>query len=189
VSTRATQALLAVLAVLGAVAFIVQGPCSADRPRAQEALFPGLAPADVAVIRATRPGVALLLTRDGAAWKLGAAGETADRDAVEALLRGLAEARVAAVVSTNVARQAGYETDGAKGIVVRLEGAGGKLLGAFVVGKSGPDFASCYLRQEGKSEVLLVTRDLRLDLSRPVDSWRKPPEKTEPPAPAPAGAK
>lgn len=173
-STRTTLALLAALVVLGAVAFVVQGPCSADRPREQEALLARFVPADVAVIRATRPGAAVLLARDGASWRLGAAREPADGAAVEALLKGLAEARVAAVASTNVAKQAAYETDGAKGVVVRLEGAGGKLLAAFVVGKSGPDFASCYLRREGKSEVLLVTRDLRLEFSRPADAWKMP---------------
>jgi hypothetical protein len=182
VNPRATVALLAVLVVLGAVAIVVQGPCSADRQREHAALLPGFAAADVTLIRANRAGSELLLARDGGAWKLGASKEPADGAAVEALLAGLAATRVGAVVSTNVAKQTPYETDAGQGVAVRLEGAGGKLLAAFVVGKRGPDFASCYLRREGSAEVLLVSRDLRADFARPAESWREPPKKSAEPS-------
>jgi len=177
VSKRATQALLAVLAVLGAVAFFVQGPGRVDRSREHAAVFPGLVAGDVVKLRATGAGAALLLVREGGGWKLGAAKEPADAAAVDALLANLAAVREGAVVSTNAAKQAGYEADAAKGIAVRLEGAGGKVLADFIVGKSGPDYASCYLRRQGASEVLLVSRDLRMDLSRPTESWREPPKR------------
>jgi hypothetical protein len=182
VSTRTTLALLALLVVLGAAAFFVQGPGSRDREREHAAVFPGLKAADVSLIRVARGGAEVLLTRAGDAWKLGAAKEPADTAAVEALLASLVEVRVGPVVSTNAGKQSAYETDAEKGIAVRLEGAGGTVLAAFTVGKRGPDFASCYLRREGGSEVLLVSRDLRLDLSRPAESWREPPKKTEAPA-------
>jgi hypothetical protein len=172
--------LLALLVALGAAAFFVQGPGSPDRPREHAAVFPGLQAGDVSLIRATRGGTEVLLTRESGAWKLGPAKEAADAAAVESLLTSLVEARVGSVVSTNVAKQSAYETDAEKGIAVRLEGAGGKALAAFVIGKRGPDFASCYLRLEGKSEVLLVSRDLRIDFSRPAESWREPPKKAEP---------
>lgn len=188
-NTRATVALLAVLVALGVAALVVQGPCSAYRSGEREALLPEFSPADVAVIRIARPGAEVTLSRDGGAWKLGAAKEAADAEAVEELLKNIADARVEAVVSTNIARQEAYETDGRRGVALRLEGPGGTAIAAFVVGKRGPDFASCYLRREGKTEVLLVTPDLRLDLSRPAEAWGKPPEKPAAPAPASAGAK
>jgi hypothetical protein len=172
--------LLALLVVLGAAAFFVQGPGSPDRDREHAAVFPGLKAGDVSLIRVTRAGDAVLLTREGGAWKLGSTKEPADAAAVDALLASLVEARVGSTVSTNAAKQSAYETDAEKGIAVRLEGAGGKTLAAFFVGKRGPDFASCYLRREGASEVLLVSRDLRLDFSRPPESWREPPKKAEP---------
>lgn len=78
------------------------------------------------------------------------------------LLAKLAGVREGAVVSTNPAKQSVYETDAEKGTAVRLEGAGGKVLAAFVIGARGPDFASCYLR---------------LDFSRPANSWREPAKK------------
>lgn len=181
-STRATLGLLTLLVALGAVAFVVQGPGSPDRTREHAAVFPGLAAGDVALIRASGAGAEVLLTREGAAWRLGPSSEPADGAAVEGLVRRLAEARVDAVVSTNVAKQAAYETDAGKGIAVRLEGAGGRLLVSFVIGKRGPDFASCYVRFEGKSEVLLVTPDLRTDFSRAAEAWREPPRQEQPPA-------
>jgi len=176
-STRTTVVLLAVLAGLGATALFVQGPGRADRSRTRAAVFPGLAAKDVALIRASGDGVDLLLTREVGGWRLGAAKETADAAAVEALLAGLVALREGPVVSTNIARQSGYGTDAGQGIAVHLEGAGGKPIGGFVVGKRGPDLASCYLRRDGKSDVLLVSRDLRADFSRPADSWKESPKK------------
>ena len=175
-SARATLALLAMLVVLGAAAFFALGPGSPDRAREHAAVFPGLKAGDVSLIRAARGGAEVVLAREGGSWKLGPAKEPADAAAVEALLAGLVEARVSSVVSTNPRKQSAYETDAEQGIAVRLEGAGGKALAAFVVGKRGPDFASCYLRREGASEVLLVSSDLRLDLSRPAEAWREPPK-------------
>jgi hypothetical protein len=178
-----------VLLVLGAVAIVAQGPCGAYRSREQAALLPGFVPADVAAVRIARPGAEVTLRREGGAWLLGAGKEAADAGAVEALLKSLADARVAAVVSTNVAKQEAYETDGRRGVALRVDGPGGASIAAFVIGKRGPDFASCYLRREGKSDVLLVTPDLRLEVSRPAEAWRAPVEKPASPAPAPAGAK
>ena len=179
-STRTTLMLLAVLIGCAATAFFVQGPGSADRPRDRAALIPGLKAGDVTLVRATKAGAEVVLTREGGAWKLGAAKEQADGAAVEALLAKLAGAREEAVVSTNPAKQSPYETDAEKGIAVRLEGAAGKVAAAFVVGARGPDFASCYLRRDGASEVILVSPDLRAEFSRPAESWRELPKKTGP---------
>lgn len=185
-NARTTLALLAVLLVLGAVAIVAQGPCGASRSRKQPVLLPGFVPADVAAVRIARSGAEVTLRREGGAWLLGAAKEAADADAVEALLKSLAAARVAAVVSTNIAKQEAYETDGRRGVALRVDGPGGKSIAAFVIGKRGPDFASCYLRREGKTDVLLVTPDLRVEVSRPAEAWRTPVEKSEAPAPGSA---
>lgn len=187
-NTRSTRALLAVLVVLGATAFAVQGPCGPDRARTRAPLVRDFAPADVAAIRIARPGDEVTLRRDGDAWTLGAAKEPADADGVEALLKSVAEARVAAVVSTNIAKQDAYETDGRRGVALRLDGAGGAPIAAFVIGRRGPDFASCYLRREGKTDVLLVTPDLRLAVSRAPEGWRKPAPAGGAAAVAPAGS-
>jgi hypothetical protein len=186
VSTRATYLLLAVLLVLAAIAFFVLGPGSADRPHASAPLVPGLKTADVGAVRMTAGGVEVLLTRAGGAWKLGAAKVPADGAAVEALLTKVAGAREEAVVSVNRAKQGVYETEAGKGIAVQLEGSHGNVIAAFVIGKGGPDFASCYLRREGAPQVLLVTPDLRADFARPAESWREPPKNPEPPAATPA---
>lgn len=188
-STRATYVLLAVLLVLAAVAFFVLGPGSADRPHDHAPLVPGLKPADVGAVRVSGEAGTVLLMRAGGAWKLGEAKESADGAAVEALLTKVAGAREGAVVSVNPAKQAAYETDAGKGIAVKLEGATGNVIASFVVGKSGEDFASCYLRREGGSKVLVVSPDLRVDFARPAGSWRERPKGSETPGatPAPAG--
>ena len=182
--SRTTLALLALLAVLGAAAALVVGPWRSDRPREHGAALPGLVPAEVQAVRITRSGADVLLAREGGGWKLGEAKEAADAAAVEALLADLAAVEVGAVVSKNAAKQEAYETDAEKGIAVRLEGSGGKLIAAFVVGKRGPDFASAYLKRDGAREVLLVSRDVRTPLARPAESWKEPPKPAESPAAA-----
>jgi hypothetical protein len=181
VKSRATLVLAGLLAVLGVAAALVSGPCSADRPREHGPALPGLAPADVQTIRIARSGSEVLLAREGSGWKLGAAKDPADVAAVDALLADLAALEVSAVVSKNAAKQEAYETDAARGIAVRLEGAGGTLVAAFTVGKRGPDFASAYLKRDGAKEVLLVSRDVRTPLARPEQNWKQPPK--PPPAP------
>lgn len=173
--SRATLALLALLAALGAAAALVVGPCRSDRPREHGAALPGLVPAAVRAIRITRAGGETTLAREGGGWKLGAARQAADAAAIDALLADLAALEVNAVVSKNAAKQAAYETDPEKGIAVRLEGEGGALLAAFTVGARGPDFASAYLKRDGAVAVLLVSRDVRTPLARPAESWKEPP--------------
>jgi len=104
----------------------------------------------------------------------------ADGAAVDGLLADLAGLEVSAVVSKNAAKQAVYETDAEQGIAVRLEGEGGRLIAAFVVGKRGPDFASAYLKRDGAAEVLLVSRDIRTPLGKPAETWKEPPKPAEP---------
>jgi hypothetical protein len=188
VNARATYLLLAVLLVLAAVAFFVLGPGSTDRPHVNAPLIPGLKTADVGAVRMTTGGVEVLLTRAGGAWKLGAAKVPADGAAVETLLAKVAGAREEAVVSVNRAKQGVYEADAGKGIAVQLEGSHGNVLAAFVLGKGGPDFATCYLRREGSGQVLLVSPDLRADFARPAESWREPQKSPEPAAAPAAGS-
>jgi hypothetical protein len=179
VRSRATLVLLALLLALGAAALLVQRPGSADRVRDHAPVFPGLDAASVRAVTIARAGAEVRLSREGAAWNVGADRQPADGAAVEALLADLAGLEVSAVVSRNAAKQAVYETDAEQGVVVRLAGAGDAVIAAFTVGKRGPDFASTYLKRDGEKEVLLVSRDVRTPLSRP--DWR------EPPRPAPAG--
>jgi len=186
VSARTTLVLLAVLLGSAAMAFFVQGPGRADRSSDRAALLPGLKAGDVALVRATRAATEVLLTRAGDAWQLGAAKEPADGAAVEILLAKLVDVREGAVVSTNPAKQSVYETDAESGISVRLESAEGSIIAAFVIGKSGPDFASCYLRRDGSSEVMLVSPDVRTDFARPAESWKEPPQQEQEPVPEPA---
>lgn len=177
---RATLVLLALLLALGGAALLLQGPCGTDRVREHAKVFPALVAADVRAVRIARAGAEVVLAREGGAWRVGAAKEPADAAAVDALLADLVALEVGAVVSKNAAKQAGYETDAGKGVVVRLEGEGGKPLAAFTVGRRGPDFASAYLKRDGGQEVLLVSKDVRTPLSRP--EWQESPAPAAPAA-------
>lgn len=181
-SARTTLMLLGLLLALGLTAVVVEGPWSPDRARQHAAVFPGLVAGEVSAIRVERSGQELLLSREGTGWVLGASREPANSAAVEQLLADLVAVQVSAVVSKNAQKQSAYESDAEHGSSVRLEGPAGKTLHSFIVGKRGPDFESSYLRREGATEVLLVSRNLHDGFARPTASWREPPQKDQQPA-------
>jgi hypothetical protein len=172
VRARTTWLLLAALAALAVAAYVAQGPARVDRPRERAPVFPGLRAADVQAVRIAKGATTVGLARAGAGWTVGAEKRAADAAAVERLLGDLAGLVSVAVASTNPAKRALFEVDDAAGASVRLEGAGGKLLAAFTVGKAGPDFASSYLRREGEERVLLVAAELHNALARREEGWR-----------------
>lgn len=188
--SRTTLLLLGVLLVLGTIAALLEGPARRDRPRERGPLLPGLRPQDVQAVRiATAGGAAVRLERAGAAWAVGETRRAADGPGILRLLETLTALEEGALASDNPAKRGLYEVDAGKGIAVRLEGEGGKVLAEFTVGKTGPDFASSYLRREGEDRVWLVSRDLRLEFSRPESAWEAPePPPAAPPDPAASSA-
>lgn len=76
------------------------------------------------------------------------------------------------LVSDNVEKQPLYQLDRG-GVLVKGFDAGGKEVLAVVVGKSGPDFTSTYIRRMNDDRVFLVHRPLMGTFSAIADDWRE----------------
>ncbi len=74
------------------------------------------------------------------------------------------------VVSTNPAKQSIYQVD-SSGIWVRIEDGNGGDLASFVVGKTGPDYTSTYVRKASSNEVILFPQYLHAIFERGSRPW------------------
>jgi hypothetical protein len=103
----------------------------------------------------------IVLEKGASGWVVPAeAGYPADPEGVREILDFVGSARADRKVSDNPAKRGVFEVDDS-GLKVKVEGAEGAVLAHFVVGKSGPDFLSTYVRREDSDEVYLIDQSLR----------------------------
>jgi hypothetical protein len=103
----------------------------------------------------------IVLEKSASGWSVPAeAGYPADPEGIREILDFVGSARADRKVSDNPAKRGVFEVDD-NGLKVKLEGAEGAVLAQVVVGKSGPDFLSTYVRKEGSDEVFLIDQSLR----------------------------
>lgn len=107
-------------------------------------------------------------------WTITANKKTyaADPGPIDSLLDGVAKIRVEAVVSRNPEKYKTFEVDAESGVNVRIDDAAQKSLAHFVVGKSGPDLFSTYLRLADASQVVLASGMLKMAFDRELKEWR-----------------
>lgn len=74
------------------------------------------------------------------------------------------------IVSTNPEKRSLYQVD-SSGILVRIEDQAGLELASFVVGKTGPDYASNYVRSTSSDEVVLLPTYLHPVVERGSRPW------------------
>jgi hypothetical protein len=103
----------------------------------------------------------IVLEKSASGWIVPAeAGYAADPEGVGEILDFVGSARADRRVSDNPAKRGAYEVDD-DGLKVKVEGTEGVLLAQWVIGKSGPDFLSTYVRKEDSDEVFLLDQSLR----------------------------
>jgi hypothetical protein len=131
--------------------------------------FDGLDEASVDAVRVSGPdGEVELLPGDGG-WRVN--GFDADSMQVVRLFRALSEADVGNLVAANPDNHArmGVAEDSAYALEVDVEGETRTLL----VGDSGSRFGTAYARLPGEDEVYLVEGDLRGQVTRRLEDWRR----------------
>lgn len=119
------------------------------------------------------PEEGIVLEKGAQGWVVPAENNyPAEPDGVREILDFVSSARADRKVSENPDKRSIYEVDGG-GLSVRISGSEDATLAHFVVGKSGPDFMSTYVRPEGSDAVYLVDESLRRILVRPgPKQWR-----------------
>ena len=161
--------------VMAALYWFLEGPKIKDANREPNNLLSGLKSANVERINISSANSdAIVLKRTDNEWQVTADLKTfytADIPAVEALLESLAQLTTASMVSRNSDRHALYEVSPETGIQIEVLGGGGTLANV-LIGKSGPNIFSTYVRIAEKDEVYLVDGILQNAMSKTLNEWR-----------------
>ena len=138
-------------------------------------LFPGLKIEKSALIKvkSTEKGE-FILTKAKDVWQVKQNSQTyiASTDAVEKLLDKVAKMKIETVSSRNPKNFAAFEVSNEKGIETTILDSKNNSLAALVVGKSGPDLYSTYVRNKASNNVILTTGMLKTDFGRELSDWR-----------------
>lgn len=97
---------------------------------------------------------------------------TASTDAVEKLLDKVSKMKIETVSSRNPKNFAAFEVNTEKGIETTILDSNNNSLAALVVGKSGPDLFSTYVRDKASNSVILTTGMLKTDFGKELSDWR-----------------
>ena len=138
-------------------------------------LFPELKIEKVALIKvkSTEKGE-FILTKLKDIWRVEQNSQTytASTDAVEKLLNEVAKMKIETVSSKNPKNFAAFEVNKEKGIETTILDSKNNSLAALVVGKSGPDLFSTYVRNRALNNVILTTGMLKTDFGKDLSDWR-----------------
>ena len=138
-------------------------------------LFPELKIEKAALIKvkSTEKGE-FILTKAKDVWQVKQNGQTyiASTDAVEKLLDKVTKMKIETVSSRNPKNFAAFEVSNEKGIETTIFDSKNNSLAALVVGKSGPDLFSTYVRNKASNNVILTTGMLKTDFGRELSDWR-----------------
>jgi hypothetical protein len=145
---------------------------AAARRARQQPLFPGFKPEAAEKISLHSPRTDVVLERQGDVWLVASEGSfPADFSAVGQMLDAASAFSRKDMVSSNPERQALYQVD-TTGVAVSIEGAGGRRLASFIVGKLGPDYQSTYVRDASSNTVILAAGHLGGTFDRGQRSWQ-----------------
>ena len=113
------------------------------------------------------------LAQPGAAQQSIAEDEyPADSAAVQTALEKLKNLKKDDLISRNPQKQSELEVDSAKGIFVEVFNDKSKSIGAFYIGKSGPNWDAHFIREKGSSDVYLASGSVRFSFFGSAQKWK-----------------
>lgn len=95
-----------------------------------------------------------------------------DSAAITSAIEKVTSLKKSELISENTEKQAIFEVDTTKGIVVEVFDNSGKSMGIVIIGKSGPDYNSNYIRQKGSNSVYMASGGIRYSLFTDLTRWR-----------------
>lgn len=160
---------LGVLAL--ALALLLGGGNRADNTPAG-LLFPKATDVEARRIAITTKDGTSVLEKSGEQWVVASQGSfRADAEAVNVLFQKVAAIEAGNVVSKSREKRTLFEVD-TTGIQIEIRGAGDAVLADFVVGKSGPDFQSNYVRPADSDNIYLTGELIRSAFDKGRRGWR-----------------
>ena len=96
----------------------------------------------------------------------------ADSAAVQTALEKLKNLKKNDLISRNPQKQSDLEVDTAKGIYVEVFNDKSKSIGAFYIGKNGPNWDSHFIREKGSNDVYLASGSVRFSFFGNTQKWK-----------------
>ncbi len=96
----------------------------------------------------------------------------ADSASIETVLEKLSIMKKDELISQNPEKQSLFEVDSTKGTRVEVWDSKNKLIGSFLIGKSGPDWSSHYVRTLGTDDVYSVSGSIKYSFFTDENRWR-----------------
>jgi len=93
-------------------------------------------------------------------------------DAVEKLLDAVTEMKIETIASKNPKNFDSVEVTEKNGIEISILDSSKNSMASLVIGKSGPDLFSTYVRNLASNKVILTTGMLKNDFGRDLNEWR-----------------
>ncbi|MBN1758078.1 MAG: DUF4340 domain-containing protein [Chitinispirillaceae bacterium] len=97
---------------------------------------------------------------------------TVDSASITAAVEKIASLKKDALISENPEKQSIFEVDSVKGLNITVADNSGKKIGSFIIGKSGPDYNSNYIRLKGSNDVYMSSGGVRYSLFTDLNRWR-----------------
>jgi hypothetical protein len=97
---------------------------------------------------------------------------SADSASVATVLEKIVNMKKGELISENPEKQAIFEVDSAKGILVEVFDISGKSKGAIRIGKNGPDWNSNFVRPVTSNSVYMVSGSIKYSFFTDITRWR-----------------
>jgi hypothetical protein len=156
--------------------WLLEGRGGKNAVREPDHLLTGFKPADVNRINITcSDSDPIVLQRTDGGWQVAAdrgASYAADSSAVQTLFESLTELKTNSMVSRKPARHALYEVSPETGLYVEALDRKKRTLAEVLIGKSGPNIFSTYVRTTDSDAVYLVDGILQNTASKTLNEWR-----------------
>jgi hypothetical protein len=168
--------LLIVLIVFASVILLFERPFENKAKKTREEaspLFPGLKVEQVKKIVVKKSNTTTTLEKRGNLWYiLDKEAYPADPTIVEGVIKKIQGFKKINLASRKKDKHSLFEVKEGMGVEVTLLGLEKKELARFLIGKTGPDFLSTYIRKEDSDDVYLYDDYLRGDFDKQVNNWR-----------------
>ena len=156
--------------------WLLEGRGGKNTVREPHHLLTGFKPANVDRINITcSDSDPIVLQRTDGGWQVAAdrgASYAADSSAVQTLFESLTELKTNSMVSRKPARHALYEVSPETGLYVEALDREKRTLAEVLIGKSGPNIFSTYVRTTDSDAVYLVDGILQNTTSKTLNEWR-----------------
>lgn len=186
-----------VILVLAVLTIIISENLSNKSPsESQKKFFPNLSESSISAITIKDSNDSVKIRRKGDIWVVDAyqsasaapsglpiEGDSskpavsskvyqADSASISTALEKILKMEKGVLISDNQEKQSVFEVDSAKGTLVELWDATGKIVGSFRIGKNGADWSSNYVRMTGSNSVYMVGGSLRYSFFSDHKRWR-----------------